>query len=162
MYYEIAPEAGYLRAKLFGRETVEETREFIRTVVQANRLHECPAILIDVHASRPIFHSEPGGIFDYFKKLTGDTSWRIALVADNAELRLSHEYLALLARQQGMIVWSFRDEAAALKWMSDRRYRDERRARPDRRDRIQRERPVTVQRRQGDRRVNPQSMQSAV
>ena len=153
MYYEIIPETGYLRARLFGRETVEETREFIRTVVQANHEHQRAAILIDVHASRPIFHSEPNGIFDYFKRLAGGSSWRIGLLADNAELRLSHEYLALLARQQGMTVWSFRDEAAALRWLSNRRHREERRERTDRRERMQRERAVMAQRRHRERRL---------
>lgn len=158
MYYEITPETGYLRARLFGRETVEETREFIRAVVQAKHEHQRAAILIDVHASRPIFHSEPSGFLDYFKRLAG-SSWRIALLGDTAELRLAHEYLALLARQQGMTVWSFRDEAAALKWLTDRRHTEKRRERTDRRERMQRERPVTAQRRQRERRLNAQGAQ---
>jgi len=153
MYYDITPETGYLRARLFGRETLEEMREFIRAVVQVNQEHPRAAILIDVHASRPIFHSEPSGVFDYFKKLAGGSSWRIALLGDSAELRLSHEYLALLARQQGMTVWSFRDEAAALKWLTDRRHQEPRRQRTDRRERMQRERLVTAQRRQRERRL---------
>lgn len=161
MYYEIIPETGYLRARLFGRESVEETREFIRVVVQANHEHQRAAILIDIRASRPIFHSEPNGIFDYFKRLAGGSSWRIALLGDNAELRLSHEYLALLARQRGMTVWSFQKEAAALRWMSNRRHRDERRQRTDRRERMQREQAVMAQRRQRERRLIARGSQFA-
>lgn len=161
MYYEIIPETGYLRARLFGRESVEETREFMRAVVQANHEHQRAAILIDIRASRPIFHSEPNGIFDYFKRLAGGSSWRIALLGDNAELRLSHEYLALLARQRGMTVWSFQNEAAALRWMSNRRHRDERRQRTDRRERMQREQAVMAQRRQRERRLIARGSQFA-
>jgi hypothetical protein len=153
MYYEIIPEPGYLRTRLFGRETVEEMREFLRAMVEANHEHQRSAILVDVHASRPIFHTEPNGIFDYFKRLAGGLSWRIALLADNAELRLSHEYLALLARQRGITVWSFRDESAALRWLSNRRHWEERRQRTDRRERMQRERAVAAQRRQRERRL---------
>jgi hypothetical protein len=153
MHYEVAPEPGYLRATLFGRETVEETRQFVRAVVESNRHHQRGGILMDMRASRPIFHSEPNGFVDYLRALIAGSSWRIALLADNAELRLSHEYLALLGRQHGMAIWSFRDEPAALRWLSNRRRREERREREDRRQRMQLQRPTMASRRVRERRV---------
>src|SRR4029434_10968808 len=110
MHYEVAPEPGYLRATLFGRETIEETRQFIRAVVESNRHHQRGGILMEIRASSPIFHSRPNVVVDYLRALIAGSSWRIALLADNPELRLSHEYLALLGRQRGMAIWSFRDE----------------------------------------------------
>src|SRR5688572_30378140 len=53
---------------------------------------------------------------------------QIALVADTNELHTAHGYIELVARQQGINARAFRDEAAALRWMSGsvgpaRRYR---------------------------------------
>src|SRR5262245_10778568 len=159
MHYEITPEAKYLRATLFGRETVEEMREFIRVLVEANLEYRRAAILMDIRASRPIFHSEPNGFLEYFRELIAGSSWHIALLGDSAELRLSHEYLALLARQRGMTMWSFRDEAAALKWLTDRRRRHERREHRDRRKHMLTERPITASRRTLERRTNARAAQ---
>src|SRR5262245_49429274 len=153
MYYEVAPEPGYLRTTLFSRETVEEMREFIRAVIEANREHQREAILMDIRASRPIFHSEPNGFLNYLRTLIAGSSWRIALLGDDPELRLSHEYLALLGRQRGITIWSFRDEAAALRWLTNRRHRDERRQRVDRRQGMQLQRPTAASRRGRERRI---------
>jgi hypothetical protein len=152
MDYWITAEPGYLRARLFERETVEETREFIRAVVRENREHRSPAIVLDIRSSRPIFHFEPDGFFEYFKKLWGDSpACRIALVGDTEELHLSHEYLELLARQQGWNVRSFRDAAAAHKWLADRREHDDRRHASNRRQVVD-QRHVPEQRRHRMRR----------
>jgi hypothetical protein len=152
VFYEITAERGCLRATLFGRETVEETREFFRIVAAEIAGHRrAAALLLDVRLSRPIFHLEPGGFFDEFRKLAGEPSCKIALLGDTPELRLSHEYLALLARQRGMNVWSFRSDAAAFKWLADRRHGHERRKPPERRDRAA-DRAAAVQRRRGERR----------
>ena len=42
---------------------------------------------------------------------------RVALLADAEELRAAHEYIEVLARQQGANVRAFRDEAQALEWL---------------------------------------------
>ena len=159
MFYEITAEPGCIRATLFGRETSGETQEFFRIVVSEIHGHRSvPAILLDVRLSRPIFHVEPGAFFEGFRKLAGHPSCKIALLGDTPELRLSHEYLALLARQRGMNVWSFRTESAALKWLTDRRYGMDRRAPSERRDRAA-DRPASPARRRRERRfaaVGPQ------
>ena len=154
MEYEITPGPGYLRARLSGRETIEETRDFIRSIVRENQKYHRGAILVEVHQSRSIFHSEPNGVLDYFKRLGRASSCRIALVGDTAELRLSHEYLALLARQQGLNVRSFEIEPAALQWLSNRRQGEDRRYRLDRRKRAARQ-DIEAQRRRRHRRFGP-------
>ena len=152
MYYLITVEPGYLRATMFDRETLEETREFVHAVIRENEKHRRSAILIDVRLSRSLFHVEPRGFFAYFRKLAGNSSCSVALLGDIDELNLSHEYLALLARQQGLNVVSFRDEATALKWLSARQRRPERRNRSERRQSAA-EPPPSERRRPRERRL---------
>ena len=134
MDYWITTEPEYLRARLVGRETVEETQEFVRAVALENSTRRRAAILCDIRLSRPIFHVEPREFFDCFRKLAGDSSSRIALLGDTPELRLSNEYLAFLAQQRGLNVVSFPGEAAALKWLTGRQQGQERRRhQPERR-----------------------------
>src|SRR5262249_33889601 len=133
MNFEITPRSGYLRATLSGRDTVDEMRSFMRALARECRAHDCSAVLIDVRASRPVFHVEPRGVFEDFKKL----SCRIALLGDTPELRLSNEYLALLARQQGLNVESYRFEVTAIRSLTDRREAQERRHSPERRQQAQ-------------------------
>ncbi len=152
MDYEISAEPGFLRAKLFNRETVDETREFLRTVTSENRMHRRSCILLDVRASRPIFHVEQHGLFEHCRKLFAGPSCRIALVGDTKELCMSHDYIALLAQQQGLNVRSFRVEAEALRWLQDRRQQDRRQ---------QDRRQVQNDRRQWERRAGADSRLSA-
>ena len=42
---------------------------------------------------------------------------RVALLADSEELRAAHEYIEVLARQQGANVRAFREELPALEWL---------------------------------------------
>ena len=53
---------------------------------------------------------------------------QIALVGDTEEVNSANEYIELVARQQGVNVRAFRDEAAAVRWVAgpgarERRYR---------------------------------------
>ena len=153
MDYEITVQPGYLRARLSGRETVEDMRTFMRAVLRECNARGCPSLLIDIHASRPIFHVEPRAFFEEFRKLANGTACKIALLGDTPELRLSNEYLALLARQQGLNIQSFRFEVTALHSLTDRReLRRERRHGSERRDRAA-ERYAEQQRRQRERRA---------
>lgn len=115
MGYRITAEAGFVRAELFDRETVEETQDFLRALVRYGPRH--PSILIQVRSSRPIFQLEQHGLIEPFKQLAASPSHRIALLADTADLQASHEYLELIARQRGLNVRTFRSEAAALLWL---------------------------------------------
>jgi len=110
MQYKIAMERGYLRADLLERETAEETRRFLRAVVFESVKHRCPRILVHVRSSKTLFTVERYGVLETFKKLASDPAHRIALLGDTVELGMSHDYVALLARQQGISLRNFQNE----------------------------------------------------
>jgi hypothetical protein len=148
--YKITAEPGYLRAELLERETVAETRAFLDAVVRDNANHGRSRVLILVRDSKPIFQVVPHGLMECFEELSATTPGQIALVGDTRDLRLSHEYIELIAQQHGLNVRSFRDEAAALAWLNDRRHpQHDRRQRPERR---QQERRASLEGRQSSAR----------
>jgi hypothetical protein len=118
MGYRITLDRGALRAELFARETVEETKAFFQAAISASRESRCPCVLISVRSSKPIFQVERHGLIEFFRELAV-TSRRIALLGDSRDLRLSHEYVELIARQHGLNVRSLLDEAAAHRWFRD-------------------------------------------
>jgi hypothetical protein len=156
MGYRIALDRGVLRAELFCRETVEETNTFFRAIASASRKSRSPYILISVRSSKPIFQLERHGLIEYFRELAVTPSRRIALLGDSSDLRLSHEYVELIARQHGLNVRSFPDETAAYQWFRDARQGQERRGRQERRSqqalRTLQERRAGQQRRTAQRR----------
>ena len=131
MKYKIAIESGFLRADLFERETAEETRTFLRAVVLASVQHRCSRVLLHVRLSKPLFTIERHGVLWTFKKLASDPGHRIALLGDTVELGISHDYVSLLGRQQGINLHSFQHEAEAVSWLKDRRQTKDRRHQPD-------------------------------
>jgi stage II sporulation SpoAA-like protein len=166
MNFEIAVEPRFLRARMSGRETGEETREFFRAVILEYIKYQHSNVLLDLSSSRPIFHVRPHGFLEFFRMLADGSSCKIALLGDARDLHVSHEYIALLARQQGMNVQSFRDETAALLWLRERRQRQERRERHERRQRHAQRHPreqrsMAEDRRRRERRVAPQSQLAA-
>lgn len=138
MKYNVSEKSGYIVGLLFGRETAGEMHEFLRAVVQENKTYRRSSIFLDVRSSRPLFHNERPGLFDFFKELAGDPSCKIALLGDTRDLCISHEYVALLAQQQGLRVRSFRDRAAVLAWLNERRHQQERRGQLEERRRLHR------------------------
>src|SRR5207247_10065235 len=90
MGYRIALDRGVLRAELFGRETVEETKAFFDAVLRASRESRCPRILISVCSSTPVFQLERHGLIEYLRELAA-TSSPHALLCDASELRPSHQ-----------------------------------------------------------------------
>src|SRR5687768_1196931 len=113
--FELAQD--HLRAELFGRQTVEETLEFVAALVAEARKHSARRILIWVRTSRPIFRVEQYKLSDQFKQLAGQKDVRVALLADSDEVRASHQYVEVLAAQQNAQVRAFRDEGRALHWL---------------------------------------------
>ncbi len=147
--YKITAEPGYLRAELFERETVEETRAFLDAVVRSNADHRRSRVLILVRASKSIFQVVAHGLMECFEELSATVPGQIALVGDTRDLRLSHEYIEVIARQHGLNVRSFPDESAALAWLNDRRHpQHDRRQHPERR---QQERRAMLEGRQAAR-----------
>src|SRR5438552_15931544 len=132
MGYRVTLDRGVLRAELFGRETLDDTHTFFQAVLRASRETRCPRILISIRSSKPVFQLERHGLIEYFRELA-DTSQRIALLGDSKDLRLSHEYVELIAGQLGLNVRSFPDEAAAHRWFEDPRRERARRRTMERR-----------------------------
>ncbi len=127
MQYKIAMERGFLRADLLERETAEEMRRFLRAVVFESIRHGCPRVLVHVRSSKTLFTVEKFGVLETFKRLASDPAHRIALVGDTVEMGMSHDYVALLARQQGITLRNFHNESQAIDWVRDRRRPEERR-----------------------------------
>ena len=120
MRYQFTLVHDCLRAEMVGRETVEETQDFIAAVADEARRAATPRILVCVRRSRPIFRVEQYRISQQFRALAANPAMRVALLADTDELRAAHGYIEVLAHQQGANVRAFRDEAAALDWLKAR------------------------------------------
>ena len=117
MHYTIAKGNGHLRAELYGRQTVGETQDFIRAVTDEVLKNGDTMVLVSVRNSRPIFKVDQVRIAEQFRRLAAQPKYRIALLADSDEVRASHEYIEVLARQQNANVRAFRGEAGALDWL---------------------------------------------
>jgi hypothetical protein len=127
MRFAIEPRAGYVRATLSERETAAEMREFLLAVHAACREHTSSKVVLVIRRSRPAFKPEDYGLTTYVRELV-TPACQVALVGDSEELHTAHGYIAMVARQQNINARAFRDEAAALRWMSGsvgpvRRYR---------------------------------------
>ena len=116
MHYTFEQAQDHLRAQLFGRQTVEETLKFVEALAAEARKSSATRFVVWVRNSRPIFKVEQVRISDSFKQLAV-RNVRVALLADSEEVRASHQYLEVLAAQQGAKVRAFRDEARALNWL---------------------------------------------
>ena len=131
MRFAIEPREGYLHASLSGRDTADEMREFLLAVHAACQQHGTPKILMSVRQSRAVFKAEDYGLAGNMRGYVNELvtpACQIALVGDNEDVNSAHEYIEVVARQQGVNVRAFRDEAAALRWMNgaagpSRRYR---------------------------------------
>ena len=117
MHFTFKQAQGYLRAELFGRQTVEQTLEFVEALTAEARNSASCRILVWVRNSRPIFKVEQYKISDQFRRLATNKELRVALLADSDEVRASHQYIEVLASQQGARVRAFRDEARAVDWL---------------------------------------------
>ena len=117
MRYQFSMLHDCLRAEMVGRETVEETQDFIAAIADEARKASSTRILICVRRSRPIFRVEQYRISEQFRALGANRAVRVALVADTDEIRAAHGYIEVLARQHEANVRAFRDEASAIDWL---------------------------------------------
>lgn len=115
-WHRISAEAGYLRAELFRRQTVEETKAFLEAVLAAALKHRLPEVLISVRNSKSIFTVERYG-FSRYLDLAFKSKYKIALVGDAVELRIAHQYIATMARIRGVNLRAYADERAAIDWL---------------------------------------------
>src|SRR5258708_31130270 len=91
--YRITIEVDHLKADLFNRKTVEETREFFDLVATSAREHRRSRILICVRASSPVFTVERSGFFSHFKKVSADPPHKTALAAVTREVGSAPHYI---------------------------------------------------------------------
>jgi hypothetical protein len=119
MHFTIVKEEGVLRAEVYGRKSAEELRQVIAAVDAEVGRTGTKKVIVCVRNSHPVFRVDQTGIPEQFRRIAADPQYRVALLADSDELRKSHEYIEVLARQQNAGVRAFRDEAAALAWLND-------------------------------------------
>jgi hypothetical protein len=116
VWHRISAERGYLRAELYNRQTVGETKQFLDAVVAAAIEQRLPVVLIRVRNSVPIFTIERYGLSEYLDRAF-KSKYKIGLAGDTVELHLAHQYIATIARMRGVKLRAFADEAAAIAWL---------------------------------------------
>jgi hypothetical protein len=115
MQLRIVRETGYLRAELRGRETPEQMREALSAILAACRERGVSRLLISTRASRPLFKVQEFGLASFLGEMSA--ACKVALVAENQELRAADEYMATMAQQRKLAVRAFGSEAAAARWL---------------------------------------------
>jgi hypothetical protein len=129
MKYRITVEGDLLRADLQGRTTLEEMRGFLRALHARQQTFGGRRILLSVRQSAALFRTNGRTtLLDEFESIAPEGGYRIALLGDSRELRVSHDYLAGLANRRHINLQSFSDEESARRWLEERRTGDERRA----------------------------------
>ena len=116
-WHRVTVEAGYIRAELFRRKTIDETRKFLEAVIPQVLEHGCPRVLLCVRNSTPVFTVERYG-FSRYLDIVFKSKYKIALIGDTLELRIAHQYIATLARLRGVNVRAFPEETAAIGWLT--------------------------------------------
>lgn len=116
MKFSLEEREGYLLARLSGRDSADEMREFLRAVHQACRRHGCSRILMSISRSRAVFKPEDYGISGYAERMV-TPACQIAVLGDTPDINAAHEYIEVVARQRNINVRAFRSEAAALRWL---------------------------------------------
>ena len=111
---------GYIRAELFNRTTAEETKAFLEAIAAESRRTGCVKVLVSVRGSLPIFKVEQYALSEFLKLIAATPSAKIAITADSTEVRAAHQYVELLARQQGCDVRAFANEPSAAEWLVGR------------------------------------------
>ncbi len=119
MRFTIREAEGYVRGDLYDRETPEETREFLTAVAKVAFGIDGDRILVSNHSSRAIFRVHQFGLGEIFELLASRPAHRIALVADNVEVRMAQQYIAVLAKLKGLNVRSFGAEREAIRWLRE-------------------------------------------
>ncbi len=131
--YQIALDAGYLRAELHHRSTTAEMQIFLSTVAGTSKVLGCGRVLISVHSSNPVSMLERYTFLAHLNRLATSPAHKVAIVSAALNPDIADEYIEPFAKQQGVNVRGFADEAAALRWVKDRRYGQDRRVEQHRR-----------------------------
>jgi len=116
-WHRIVVEADYIRAELFSRQNLDETRAFLNATIAAATEHRLTRFLICIRNSKPIFAVERYGFSGYLDFALKSQA-TIALIGGSKELRIAHQYYATLARLRGVNLRAFPEEAAAIAWLT--------------------------------------------
>ena len=116
-WHRVTAEHGYIRAELFNRESLEETQKFLDDAVAAAWEHRCSRFLICINNSKTIFAVEKYG-FSRYLEVALKAGYKIALVGSTRELRIAHQYYAILAQERGVNLQAFPDEIDAVAWLT--------------------------------------------
>jgi len=108
----------YLRADLLERETAAESEEFLGILKDVALRQKNPRILICVHSPRAIFRVEKYRASSFLQELADRPDARVALVARHFEVRLTQQYVEVLARLKKAGLRSFAGEGAAIRWLT--------------------------------------------
>jgi CheY-like chemotaxis protein len=116
--FQVRLAGSYLRAEIFNRRSGEETKAFLEAIAAESGRTGCVRVLVCVRGSLPIFKVEQYGLSALLKRIAATPGARIAITADSIEVRAAHQYVELLARQQGCDVRAFASEAPAVEWLT--------------------------------------------
>jgi hypothetical protein len=116
MNYTVSMQPGYLLAELVGRQTAEETTQFLKAAHAAVLEQRASRVLLWIRSSRAIFKVEEYRL-NTMIDIAMDLRLRIALASDSTDVFLSHQYVEMLAKQRGLPLRAFRDDKAALEWL---------------------------------------------
>ncbi len=125
--YKINLDAGYLRAQLHNRGTVEEMQMFLDTVARTGKVLACGRFLISVDASIPMSMLEQSAFLAQLNELGVRPAHKVAVLGHAQHPGTADDCVEAFARQPGMNVRGFADEAAALQWVRNRREEQDRR-----------------------------------
>jgi hypothetical protein len=117
MELKFQPLDGYLRAEIARRVTLAEARHAVHAIIREMTALALRRAMIVVRESEPVAWLRMHAIADVLHHARAVRGLRVALVADSWELYTSHQEVMVLARHRGIQIESFRDEAAAVKWL---------------------------------------------
>lgn len=116
-YHFVRLVGDHLHAEIAHRRTAEETKRFLNAIASEAEKTGCRKALICVRRSHAIFKVAEYDLAHFLALMSKWRSAQVALVTDSADVRASHEYVEVLAKQRGLNVRSFEDEARAVQWL---------------------------------------------
>jgi hypothetical protein len=112
-------QSGILLAEMIGRETAEETAQFVQGLLAALRERGGNRVLISVVSSRSLFKVEDWKLSAAVDTIRGIPGFRVAFIADSKEVGMSQEYICMLLAQRGIEGRAFQSMEKARAWLSE-------------------------------------------
>jgi hypothetical protein len=112
-------QAGILLAEMVGRESAEETAQFVEGLMAALHEHGANRLLISVRESRSLFKVEDWKLSAAVDAIKGIAGFRVAFIADSKEVNISQEYICMLLTQRGIECRVCPTMATARAWLNE-------------------------------------------